>query len=473
LRGERLLLVGAPLVALSVVALGLRLGARSEVVSAIVFGAPTSGAGTGLAWQVLVFDEDRGVRWPVALARIDVTARSAGSEARWSGPTNDDGTAEVLLGLSNSLGVSLDVSAHGALLAGGDASTPISLARVPPSAGWAHFARREGAIAIDVAVLGQRVASGFPASIWVRASDAATHAPLDGVSVESEPDPGLSPATGDALTDPLGWAHLTMTTMGYGIALTLHARAVNGKAGDWVGALFASPGAAQIDTLDRYAPDKEPTIDIVMPSIRTIAYVEIDDSKGRAWGAAVPLAASNGGMPRASVRAPRLAPGLYWAVAASDPSAGAQLGPGTSVRPFFVAANDEAALAFGVAEECARPSDSRLTPRVVAVCLALAGATAVPRWTALDGFPARHARDGQRRSAGLAVALGAIAVAAVLVAILLLRGAHRAQVEIGEATTATRNAHASTARRIGSVGIAVLVALLGFALLAAFLVRAG
>ncbi|HXN33935.1 MAG TPA: hypothetical protein VN894_18825 [Polyangiaceae bacterium] len=471
MRGERLLLVATPVVAMSAVALGLRAGAGGEVRAAVVFGAPASGAGTGLAWQIIAFREDRGVRQPDARAMLDVTARNRGREVRWSGATNDDGAAEVPVGLASAEGVSIEVRAEGKLLAGGDVTVPISLARVPPAAAWARFARRDGAIVLDVAVLGQRVASGFPASIWVRATEAASHSAVAGVTIEPEPDAALSPATSRVVTDTRGWAHVLVTPMGYGVALVLHARSRDGKAGDWAGALFASPGGAQIVARDRYAPDEQPAFDVVMPNVRTIAYVEIDDARGRAWGAALPLESSDSGLPHASVRAPKLAPGLYWAVASGDPAAGAQLGPGTIARPFFVASSDQAALAFGLDEECVRPGDPRETPRAIGVCLALAGATPVPRWTALDGFSAQHALDGQRRARGLGVALGAIVTALLLETVLLLRAARRSD-SLREATTENGDPPGAKARRAGTVGIALLVALLGFALLAAFLVRA-
>ncbi len=473
LRCEGILLVVTPIVAMTAVGLGLRVGAGSGVRAAIVLGAPASRAGTGLAWQVIAFDEDRGLRQPVALAKVDVTARRGGREAHWSGPTNEDGAAEVLLGLPGTQGIRIEVRTAGALLAGGDVAVPDSVRRLPPAAAWARFARRDGPITLDVAVVGQRVASGFPASIWVRATDATTHLALAGVTIEPEADAGLSTATSRVVTDALGWAHVVATPMGYGVALMLHAHAADGRLGDWAGALFASPGAAQIVARDRYAPDEEPTLEVVMPSLRTIAYVEIDDASGRAWGAALALTTSEGGMPRASVRVPKLAPGLYWAVAGSDPTADAKLGPGTIARPFFVASTDEAALAFGLDEQCHSSGDSRPAPRLVAVCLALAGASAVPRWTALDGFTEEHARDARRRADGIGVGVGAIVVAMLLEAALLLRAAHGAHVGLREATMEEEGpALGASAQRVGKVGIALLVALLGFALVAAFLVRA-
>jgi hypothetical protein len=473
-RGERLLLVVTPMIAMAAVALGLRVGAGHAVRAAIVYGAPRSNAGTGLAWQLATFEEDHGMREPVAIAEVDVTVRSAAGEAHWRGATNEDGTAEVLLSVPNVAGMSFDVRAGSTVLASGDASAPVASVRPPPGTAWTRFAKREGAIALDVAVLGQRVASGFPASIWVRATDGATRAPVVGASIETERDPSLAAGATTVQTDARGWGHVVATPVGHAVALTLHARAADGRTGDWAGALLVSPGAAQIAMHDRFAPDEEPAIDVVLPNVRTTEYVEIDDAHGRAWASSVALTGSDISMPRASIRAPRLASGLYWAVASSDPAGAAQLSPGTIVRPFFVAPSDESALVLGTDEQaCASPRDSREMPRVLAACLALAGATAVPRWTALNGFAAQHARDAQKRASGLAIALGAIAVAMLLETLLLLHVAHAARMRLRAATLDEREAVDTRGERASKMGIALLVALLGFALLAAFLVRAG
>ncbi|MDP8999548.1 MAG: hypothetical protein M3O46_05495 [Myxococcota bacterium] len=464
--------MATPIVALAAVGLGLRVGAASAVRAAVVYGAPSSDAGTGLAWQLVAFDEDRGQREPVALRDVEVIARARSKKWVWKGATNDDGAAEVLLRVPSAEGMSLEIRAGHALLAQGDVMVRAAVPRPPPSSAWARFARREGPVALDVAVLGQRVASGFPATIWVRATDAATRARLAGVTIEAENDGSLSTATVGMKTDARGWARVVATPMGYGVALIVHARAPNASTGLWAGALFVSPGAARLIARDRYNADEEPTLDVVAPNVRDHAYLEIDDAQGRAWAASVPLIATDGEMPSAHVRVPRLAPGLYWAVASSDPAGASRLGPGTIVQPFFVAANDEAALSMATdKEECVPPRDSRETSQVLGVCLALAGATPVPRWIALEGFALHHAGEAQKRATGLGIALGAIAIAILLETILLIRAGHTAQSELRH-TRELNAALGTQMERMSKLGISVLVALLGLALLAAFLVRA-
>jgi len=499
-RVERALLVGTPMAAMATVALGLRMGAGSAVRAAVVYGAPSSGAGTGLAWQVVVFDEDHGVREPAPGIALDLTARLGPAdglegrldptpqppegrpgdhEACWHGVTREDGAAEVLLPFAASI-LHLQVRTGEALLAAGDTAVPPPLARDPPSSSWASFARREGAVRLDVAVLGQRVPAGFPASLWVRATDAATHAALPGVTLVAERDSSFQPSDARVTTDARGWAHLVATPVGHAVGVVLHATAPDGRAGEWAGGLFVSPGAAALAVTERVDPGEAPVIDVVVPTLRTTAYLEVDDARGRAWAAAVPVKAGGREMARATARVPPLAPGLYWADEAGDPSGASKLGPGSASLPFFVAASDEAALAFGTdAETCAPPADARDAARVMSACLALAAATPVPRWTALDGFTLQHARDAEMRARGLAIALGGILVAVLLEGLLVVKAslASRAQlrtaIDEGSEGSDARGEAARWVTPAWTAGIALLVAMMGFALMAAFLARAG
>jgi hypothetical protein len=456
-RVERLLLVLTPAVAMTAVAVGLRLGGRGVLRAAVVYGARPAGAGRDLAWQVVVFDEDQSVREPVAGLAIDVLAQANGASARWHGLTSADGVAEALLPLPGAggagQGVGLEVRSGPAVLARGDAAPPTALPAAGGQSGWLRFARREGSIALDVAALGQRVAPGFPAELWVRATDATTHAPMSGVAVALEPDTSLTvgPAGAGGRTDSRGWLRLVATPVGLAVTMTLHARSPDARSGEWIGGLFMSPGAPSLDVTERAEPGAAIALGVVMPTARSAAYVEIDDAKGRAWAAAPALIAQADGTSAARVEAPGMAPGLYWAVAAADPASAAALTAGTLARPFFVASSDEAALALGTDVACAAPRDPRETASALSSCLALSTIVPAPRWMALDGFVMQRALDRDARAKGLAVALGALAIAVVLEATLLLR--------------------ASAGGRARTVAVAVLVGLLGFALLAAFIVR--
>jgi hypothetical protein len=456
-RVERLLLVLTPAVAMAAVAVGLRLGARDGLRAAVVYGSPAAAAARDLAWQVVVFDEHQGVREPVVGLDIDVLAHAKGAAAEWHGITNADGVAEALLPLPDAEGVGLEVRSGVAVLAQGDAAPP-PLPQQPSATtgqtGWLRFARREGSIALDVAALGQRVAPGFPAELWVRATDATTQAPMAGVAVVLEPDTSLTIGPGGppgGRTDSRGWVRVVATPVGLAVTMTLHARS-DTRSGEWIGGLFMSPGAPSLDVTRRAEPGAAIALGVTMPTARSAAYVEIDDARGRAWAAAPALIAQADGSSAARLEAPGLTPGLYWAVAAADPASATSLSAGTLARPFFVASNDEGALALGTDRAaCSPPRDLRETTSAIASCLALSTIGPTPRWMALDGFVLQRALDRDARAKGLAVALGALAIAIVLEATLLLR--------------------ASSGGRGRTVAVAVLVGLLGFALLAAFIVR--
>ncbi|HEY4014024.1 MAG TPA: hypothetical protein VGM06_11850 [Polyangiaceae bacterium] len=462
-------MVGAPVVALAAVAAGLDYGAPRDERSAIVYASPASRAGTGLAWQVETLEEAHGSPSPIALPDVTVTARAETGEAHWGGATNEDGIAEVGLPIAAPGSLEVDVRASGALLAAGRVDVPAP-SSAHAAAGWARFARREGGVALDVAVLGQRVAAGFPAVLWVRATDAGTRAALAGVEVGVEDDPSLARVVADR-TDARGWARLSATPVGHVASLLLHARAADGRAGEWAGALFVSPGAPEIVARDRYGSDEAPSFEVIAPDLRTVAYVEVDDASGRAWGASLPLSAEDGAMPRGSVVGPRLAPGLYWAVASSQPAGAASLGPGTIARPFFVAASDASALALGSDPDACADVGGVAPARAMGACLALTDPMPVRRWQALEGLAQRRSRDARRRGAGLGIGLGAIAAAVLLEILLLARASMRGRAKLR--ADALGAATVEGPGRAWDLAVGVLVALLGFGLLAALLARAG
>ncbi|HEX8792871.1 MAG TPA: hypothetical protein VF765_18120 [Polyangiaceae bacterium] len=479
-RWERWLLALTPAVAMATVGLGLRVGAGEKVRAAMVYGAPDAKAGTGQAWQLAVFDEERGVREPVKLAGIDVVARAGTSELHWQVATNEDGAAELGMPLKVAPD-HIEVSVGGKVLVSGQTQPAPPAVQTPAASQWARFARRAGPISLDVAVLGQRAASGFPASLWIRASDATTGAARDGAAIHVESDPALTPAEPTVTTDALGWAHLIVTPMGFSVPLLLHAEyagAQTGPPGDnrgeWAGGLFISPGGSRIAMQDRYVPGAPVALEVTVPTVRKVAYVEVDSAAGRAWAAAAPLPPSDAQMPRAALQVPPLAPGLYWAVAADDPTGASTLGPGTMARPFFVADSDDAALLFGTDPDvCALPRDIRETSRILAACLALVAPAPVARWTALDGFAFQRARDAHRRAQGLSIALGAIAVAVILEVVLLLRIVAASRARLRAASREDDAREALRTARVWGIVVSLLVAMLGFALLGAFLVRLG
>ena len=436
------------------VAFGLRFGARRSVRAAIVYGAPAARSSTGLAWSLLVLEEDLGTRSPLARFDVAVSARCRASTSEWRGATNEDGVAEVGLAFPAppppNEAIEFEVRSGDTILANGRAAWPPAPAHAaaPP---WMPFAQRSGPIELDVAVPSGRAAPSFRTALWVRASEAggpSRGARVTNVAVEVEGGASLVAVT-RARTDAEGWAEIDVIPVGLAVTLRLTAKDPSGRTGEWTGGLTMSPGAANIATRDRFAPGESPEFEVTWPTARTAGYIEVDDAIGRAW-ATTSLGSR--------VIAPPLAPGLYWAVASGDPGGAAGFAPGAIARPFVIAASDDRALAYGAdRDECSALGDARLPSRRLASCLAVTPIVPAARWVALDGFVQAHARDGAKRMQGLTIALGAVVTSMVLEAMLLLRAAFSARREM---------------RSAWRIALGVLVAVLGFLLLAAFLLRA-
>jgi hypothetical protein len=336
------------------------------------------------------------------------------------------------------------------------------------------FARREGALRIDVTVVGGRVAPGFPATVCVRVEYAATRAPAANVDIAVAGDPSLADVVGGR-TDSAGWAVVHVTPVGLAIALELSARGPEGSAGSWAGGLVVAPGGAEIATRARWSPEEAPEVDVVVPTARATEYVEVDDLHGRAWAAALDVDESR----RVRLSLPRLAPGVYWVVAAGAAGGTSDWTAATTLRPFFVARTDDDALALGGDPAACPPRrDARETGGALWPCLSRVPGEAVPRWLALDGAPSKRATLAAIRWRGLSIALGALLAAAILEATLLVRAAGAARARLAGTALAEGPAEASAGRSsiASSIAlatcVALFVALLGFALLGAFLAHA-
>ena len=479
-RTERALAVGAPFVAIAVVAMGLRVGAPDTTRVAQVFGAPAASAGTGLAWQVTAFEEQHGVRAPIAGAVLSVLVRAGDQRTRVVERTNADGVAEVLLppqraapeeiavlgALRGEPGSNSDVWASGPA-----AAPPTARPETAAIGAWMPYSRRTGPLQIDVATVGPRVAPGFAATLCVRVTNAATHAPAENVDVDVMDDPSLADTHGGR-TDSAGWATIHATPVGLALALELAAHANDGTSSAWIGGLVAAPGGADIRMRARFSPDESPSIDVVAPSARGTEYVEIDDANGRAWAAALDLQGAPGEPRQVRLAPPKLARGLYWVIVSGAADGAEVWSPGTTMRPFFVAPSDDAALAMAAVGldpiACGPRRDARETHDALWPCLATLSPPAARRWTALDGAPARRAAASRARDRGVGIALSALLVAALLEATLLARIGRAARAAFAEV-----DGPQPPRPRTSSWVVATCVALLGFALLAAFVTRDG
>lgn len=470
LRGRTVIQVAAPIAAIATLMLGLRVGARDAVRAAVVLGAPPArpapGRPTTLAWQVVTFLDDRGVRETIPIADLSAIARSKGKEARWTGASNGDGVAEISLaidGLARGDDVELEIRAAGdpEPLAAGHVTwrdPPWASASGDTDAAAARPSSRTGAIALDVLVENGRLVPGFPSSIWIRATPPAGTAKA-GVTIAATPEPGvlIEPAT--TTTCEGGWAEIGATAQAHVVGAAFDAKAPSGPTGRWFGALPVAPGAFQVNAPRVLAEGAPAVAVLVAPNPRHVVYVEIDDEVGRAAAAALAVAVEPGDpTPRARFDLPPLAAGVHWLVVSGEPRGAEHLGGAAIAKPLLVGD------APGVDPKVACS---------VGPWLARRRADGFPRWIALDGLPMRSAKNRGRHRAGLLIGLVALLAAGVLEAILLVAAAREARVamqlaelEEGEAAMGERVVARPPG---GSLAVALLLAVIGFALLAALL----
>jgi hypothetical protein len=461
-RWERDAIVLVPLAAVATLALGLHVGSTPPVRAAIVFGAPPAKERAGLAWQIVTILDDRGVREAIEVPHVSVVARSNGRQARWEGSTNSDGVAEVWLnlpGVSAGDPISLEVRApdEKTSLAEGMASWPADVTREPTGGPvFVRPSKQTGELLMEVAVYGGRLAPGFPSSLWVRVRDAATGRGVAAATIEADADPGLLLSTSRATADTEGWAELEVTAEIHVVALGLLAsgsRATGSKgSGEWYGSLPIAPGGSFVAMPMTIAPGVPHAFDVLIPTVLPRIYVEIDDAVGRAFADWLPIERGQAA-PHAAFDARPLIPGTYWLVTSGDPRGAETLGGMAIARPFVVAPPDDVPL-------------TPLGPR-----LATLSPPRFSRFVALDGLPGKRSADGGRRRRGVGLAFGSLLVAAVLETLLVLRTVRRSRSELAAVAEVAGEPKARLERRFSaaSVLIGLLIALLGFALLACLL----
>jgi len=464
---ERALLLAPPAITVVVIALGLRIGASHEARAARVYGAPPSTARRGLAWTVAVEREDRGVSEPVPGEPLVAQAQmGADRTAHWEGSTNADGVAEAWLALEGAAPgdrVDLSVSSKrdGAVLARGKATVPpahelrdISDRRLP----FLAASRQDGAIRLDVFVVDRALAAEFPSRALIQAKDAHSGARLGGVRIVVEPEPGLEAAPQSVVTCEAGWAELSLTARAHVVGASLHAQMAASvtdaaRVGDWFGAIPVAGGALFVPMPTVLPADSSREMAVHSPTPQSRAYVEIDDAQGRAFARAVDLLPDETGMRSARFEVPALLPGNDFLVVSSDPRGAEKPAGATLVYPFLVArpaAN--ASEACGDLQHLVEGIENKEP-------------AGFPRPLVLDGLVPVHALAAQARHRGLRLALGTVLLAALVEALLLLRQAKRGR-------TALRALPPQIVEgRAGTVAVGLGIALLGFALLAALLLR--
>lgn len=473
LPSRRAIAIGAPLVAIATLMIALRVGAGDAVTAAVVYAAPpgrppAEGAPVPFAWQILTYLSDRGVRETVSVKGLTVVARAKGHEATWRGDSNEDGIAEANLALPDIApgdAIELEVRADGDALplAAGSVEWRRDLGWSPaarPGEVGARPSKREGAIAIDVLVEGERLVVGEHTPVFVRAVP-PQGVPARGLTLALAPEAGLTLGSEHAtVACDSGWTEISALAQAHVIALGITARDPGGaRTGSWFGALPVAPGAFLVNVPRLVAEGAEAEVALVAPNPRNVAYVEIDDEKGRVFAAALPVVTEPGDpTPRARFTMPKLARGLHWLVASGEPRGAERLAGAAIARAFLVGDAD----GIDAKDPCA------LGP-----WLAQRPGTGFPRWQALDGMTVRGAKNRERRTLGLVLGGVALGAAALLEVLLMIAGAREANAVrlLAELEDDDASRKSIAARPPGgSLAIGVLLAVLGFSLLAALFV---
>jgi hypothetical protein len=309
-------------------------------------------------------------------------------------------------------------------------------------------------------VEGERLVVGFDTTLW-------THVIAPGmdpsrVTLTVTPEAGLRIEKEAPKVACDGWADVQAVAEGHVVGIQIEAKDADGRKGVWFGALPVAPGAFFVG-VPRFIPEgKAETATLVAPNPRTVVYAEVDDEQGRVFAAALPLVLEpTDPVPRARFEMPALSPGLHWIVVSGEPRGAERLAGAAVAKPFLVGG------APGV-----RPEEACS----IGPWLARRPAIGFPRWQAIDGMATRGASNRLRYRAGLVIGLLSLLSAAVLEILLLTAASREARAvmllaELDEPEADRMNVTAKPPG--GGLAIALLVAMLGFALLAALMVAKG
>ncbi len=459
---ERAAIVLVPAVALATVALGLRAGASSRTLGARVYAASPGHGRAGLSLQLVTLVEEGGVPEVVALPRLTVVGSAHGQKAEWRGASNSEGVAEVWLDLSDLRApepIELSVDSDGVTVAAGTITVPPAEPAPSTKDPFVPAMRRSGDLVVDLLVYGGTLVPGAATDVVVEVRDRAGRG-VDGVAVALEPEPGLRVDSAFPPTAAGGWTSARVTAEFLTAACTISVTppGTSSPAATWYGPIPVSPGGAIVDLPTTFAADTPHPLALAVPPASPRLYVEVLDSQGRDFGAAIDLTRQEAG--RATAVLPPLAPGVYWLVTSSDARGAESMTATTVARPFRVRA--------GEAERAPISELARLAP------------PHVTRALSLDGLAAPHRRADRARRRALMIALGALVVATILEALLILRAAGRSRDRLQrvseEALSLGLGELEAPATRTGArvrVAVLMLVTLLGFALVALLLLDRG
>ena len=455
MENRALAMLVTPALSFATLALGLGIGASGETTAAIVEGAAPGANHAGIAWQARVYRDDRGVREVVPNLRVHVHAKYKDQERTADVRTTPDGAAEIdfdFPGIAAGDEIAIELTSEN-----GSTTLAAGSARVPDpkptsiSAGMLPALRKKGPAALEVAVEGGALPVDLWTNLWVRATNGGkaiardTMVQLDAMD-DLEVDTSTKRASEIAPKDapredwsPIcgnGWALFPVRAH----ATNLQARFHLGDA-EWVGVLPTRLGATVAREIDRDPKTGARILEVTRAASQEAnVYVEIDDDVGRIWSATPTLKVDADGFARAKLPLPDVDMKSAWATGGSEPDGAELITGGTTSNPLW------------------------LVPTAPAPCIddrnpAAFHPIGFPRTAVLDGFLAARTRTAARRKKGMSIAIGALVVGAIVETLIVLRGALRGR-------------NAATAPwitgKMGTFVIGVGLAILGFAMLGAF-----
>jgi hypothetical protein len=207
---------------------------------------------------------------------------------------------------------------------------------------------------------------------------------------------------------------------------------------------------------------KAATAVLLAPNPRDVVYAELDDTRGRVVAGALAVATEKGDpTPRARFELPPLAAGVYWLVVSGEPR-GAERMAGAAVSKTIVVGDVPG---LDMHDAC------NMGP-----WLAQRPATGFPRWLALDGLPARSEQNRKAHLIGLLIGVLSLLAAGILETILLVAASRetRISLQLAELDEDDPSATKVTAKTPGGgVVVAILIVVMGLALLAVLLIAKG
>src|SRR6202035_3681102 len=92
-------------------------------------------------------------------------------------------------------------------------------------------------------ILGSRLVARVPTPLLVRATSRDDGHAVAGVTITADAEQGLDLSAKTVSTCANGWAWLDASPLMWSASIALHARAAEGRTGEWFGELPVAPGA--------------------------------------------------------------------------------------------------------------------------------------------------------------------------------------------------------------------------------------